>query len=95
MSKVTVLVSIIEKILLLLTSAEEKNWAGAFIKFQDRCSDTSGDIPASVQIDMLRMYGGMGSFNDLVLYKQGQPMIKENQELDRLRGELFEILNKR
>ncbi|WP_262121219.1 DUF6966 domain-containing protein [Serratia ficaria] len=36
------------------------------------------------------LYGGMGSLNDIVLYRNGQPMIAENNELDKLLSELHE-----
>jgi len=34
----------------------------------------------------------MGSFNDLVLHKDGFPLKKENNELDALRKNLYGIL---
>lgn len=37
------------------------------------------------------MYGGMGSLNDIVLYKNGQPLIAENDEFDALRTELYNL----
>lgn len=38
------------------------------------------------------LYGGMGSFNDIVLHKDGLPLIKENDELDNLRHILYNQL---
>jgi len=38
------------------------------------------------------MFGGMGSLNDLVLYKDGVPLRQENQELDDLRSKLFSLV---
>ncbi|QND84420.1 Uncharacterized protein ChrSV_2193 [Chromobacterium vaccinii] len=40
---------------------------------------------------ILSMYGGMGSLNDLILYKDGQPLVKENVELDSLRVKLHTL----
>jgi hypothetical protein len=38
------------------------------------------------------LYGGMGSFNDIVLHKNGIPLIQENDELDGLRHMLYNQL---
>ncbi len=40
---------------------------------------------------MRTIYGGMGSFNDVILYKNGEILIKENREFSLLRNDLFEI----
>lgn len=47
--------------------------------------------PTSTVSNILGMYGGMGSFNDIVLYKNGQPLISENIEFDELREQLYEL----
>ena len=39
---------------------------------------------------ILKLYGGMGSFNDLVLYKNGVLCKKENNILDELRNKFYE-----
>ena len=95
MKNIILLISLIEKIIKLLTSVGESNWVNAFKNFRQKCDSVDIDQLELLRSEILRVYGGMGSFNDLVLYKQGQPMIKENQELDELRTELFRILNDR
>jgi hypothetical protein len=40
-----------------------------------------------------KLYGGMGSFNDIVLHKNGIPLIRENDELDDLRHKLYKQLD--
>ncbi|WP_438826910.1 DUF6966 domain-containing protein [Salmonella enterica] len=42
--------------------------------------------------NMKTLYGGMGSFNDLVLHKAGIPDKDENNKLDLLRHELYGLL---
>jgi hypothetical protein len=37
------------------------------------------------------MYGEEGSLNDVVLHRDGQPLGKENDELDALRTQLLEL----
>lgn len=43
---------------------------------------------------LLSMYGGMGSLNDVVLYRGGQPMVAENNEFDMLRVRLYGLVKK-
>jgi hypothetical protein len=95
MKNLPVLVSVIENIIELLDSADESNWANSFRKFRLECDCNNLEHLERLRRNMARIYGGMGSFNDLVLHKQGQPMIFENQTLDNLRKELFQILNDR
>ena len=38
-------------------------------------------------------YGGMGSFNDLVLHKEGVPVVQENDQLAERRERLFEMVH--
>jgi hypothetical protein len=40
---------------------------------------------------IIALYGGMGSINDIVLYNKGQPLIKENNELDQLLSRLHDL----
>lgn len=95
MKNLILLISVIEKIIELLVSVGESNWANAFNQFRERCNNPDVENLECLRTEILRIYGGMGSFNDLVLYKQGQPMTKENQKLDELRKELFHILKDR
>lgn len=39
-----------------------------------------------------KLYGGMGSFNDLVLHQSGIPLREKNHELDLLRKELYSLI---
>ncbi len=41
----------------------------------------------------LNFYGGMGSLNDLVLYRNGKVLMDENDELAQLRRDLFNLLS--
>lgn len=40
---------------------------------------------------ILKMYGGMGSLNDVILYKGRTPLVRENNEFDELRTKLFDL----
>lgn len=95
MKDVDSLVLVIEKIIDLLVSAEEDNWVAAFKKFKLECdSSNEGDL-SFLCGEILRIYGGMESFNDLVLYREGRLMLRENRELDGFRVELFRILHEK
>ena len=39
----------------------------------------------------LGFFGGMGSLNDLVLHRDGLPLVAENDQLDRLRARAWEL----
>ena len=95
MKNVILLISVIDKIIELLVSTDENNWVNSFKNFRLKCDCTSAENLKFLRSEILLIYGRMGSFNDLVLYKQGQLMIKETQKLDGLRKELFRILNDR
>jgi len=41
--------------------------------------------------EIMNLYGGMGSFFDVVLYKDGKPLIQENNKLSRLTSELYDF----
>lgn len=60
------------------------DWATALAILQNEMAVD----PARTSAKILAMYGGMGSLNDLILYKDGQPLVKENGELDTLRTKL-------
>lgn len=40
---------------------------------------------------IIGLYGGMGSLTDIVLYREGQPLIDENNEFAELRTRLYEL----
>ncbi len=95
MRNLILLISVIDKIIGLLISVGEKNWSVSFLSFRERSNETDDNHLELLRSDILRIYGGMGSFSDLILYGQGQPLIKENQKLEVLRKKLFMLLNDR
>ena len=72
----------------LLSSNDEMLWAKAFEKLG---SKLDSDYESSIY-SLKGFYGGMGSFNDVVLHKNGMPLIRENDELDNLRHALYNHL---
>ena len=74
-----------EEILVILKKVDNKSWQKVFEKFiQDFENIEKGILKREIRI----IYKGMGSFNDLVLSKDGIISIEENIELDELRKEL-------
>jgi len=93
--KTAQLIAVLDQIIQVLDSDGEKHWRNLMASARSRLvgSDYSG-----VE-HVLGAYGGMGSFNDLVI---GQSMVegrfhwkpgarKANDELDALRGEAFAL----
>jgi len=50
--------------------------------------------PAGMSSKLISMYGGMGSLNDIVLYKEQKVLVAENNEFDSLRERLYEVCKK-
>jgi hypothetical protein len=74
----------------LLRLGCHEDWADALVKHQiDLVTD-----PLVTSAKILAMYGGMGSINDLILYKDGQLLLKETNEFDALRSQLNELCRK-
>lgn len=63
------------------------DWANALEKIREEI----GPSPNATAIKILSLYGGMGSLNDLILYRNGQPLAAENIELDTLKSELYQL----
>ena len=80
--------SIIEKIIILLKGNDEFDWATAFEKISEKFSSNKNkeDVAKEI-IDVYK--GGMGSFSDLVLQKDMKMLIDENDQLAKLKHDLF------
>ena len=79
--------AILKRMAELLRLGERDDWANAFEKFRGE----TGGSPNAAAVGILSMYGGMGSLNDLILYRNGQPLVAENVEFDELRSELYQL----
>ena len=71
----------------LLQAGGHPDWALALEKLIAQVDDD----PSKACATIVGMFGGMGSLNDLVLYKGEVPLRQENQELDDLRSQLFSL----
>ncbi|WP_250479322.1 MULTISPECIES: hypothetical protein [unclassified Caballeronia] len=79
--------AVLSKMRDLLRIGGLRDWADAL----DSCVLDLPVDPSGVRMRIVSMYGGMGSLNDVVSYRNGQPLIRENNELDDLRSELYRL----
>jgi hypothetical protein len=77
----------LKRMALLLNIGGYPDWANGLAELANKI-DMSPDM---ARTELLGLYGGMGSLNDLVLYKNGALLFDENEELDRLRTEVFDF----
>ncbi len=77
------------EILKVLKSVNEELWSK---EFESYIKKTEFLNTGSLSNKIFKLYGGSGSFNDLILYKNGQLCFNENEKLDKLREGLFEEL---
>ncbi|MEH0833244.1 DUF6966 domain-containing protein [Pectobacterium cacticida] len=78
---------VVKEIIKILLDNSEVPWARYF----DKCLRQLDDDYQEGIYNIRTAYGGMGSFNDLVLHNNGTPLKKENEQLDLLRKELYQI----
>jgi len=71
----------------LLRIGEDYDWANAFEKLREQIATDPDEAAYRIRIS----YGGMGSLNDIVLHRNGQPLTTENDEFDALRMELYNL----
>jgi uncharacterized protein DUF6966 len=91
MKNLTKVKRVLDKVILLLEQTEELNWLKSFVYFRSSCSKEN-DLK-NLANEIRRVYAGMGSFSDLVLYRDGKMLINETSQLDSLRRELFELIS--
>jgi hypothetical protein len=71
----------------LLNYGEFPDWAALLEKLRGELKDS----PDNATVKISALFGGSGSLNDIVLYRNGQPLRQENDELDALRSRLFSL----
>ncbi|NVJ90936.1 MAG: hypothetical protein HWE34_04725 [Methylocystaceae bacterium] len=74
---------------LLSENEREERWLKSFETLFKAAEGGDKDLRYKIK----RMYGGMGSFNDLVLMSsEYKPDIEGNEKLDELRHQLYELI---
>lgn len=84
---------LIIKIIFLLAIGEEDYWLRYF-KYNLERLDKENDKKEVIRSLSQIFKGGMGSFSDVVLHKDGIPLIRENNQLEALKDQLFDACEK-
>ncbi|WP_336707327.1 MULTISPECIES: DUF6966 domain-containing protein [unclassified Cedecea] len=87
--KTTLVVEKMERMATLLELGGYAEWSVSIFKLAKKYVID----PDSTKHTFRNFYGGMGSLNDLVLYRNGKILISENNELDQIRSDLFNLLS--
>jgi hypothetical protein len=87
MTNVNEIQSVLRRMGELLVLSGLDHWANAITHLVSKADEGY----AVVRPEIRRMYGGMGSLNDIVLYKDGHVLASENDEFDALRERLYEL----
>jgi hypothetical protein len=66
------------------------SWSDSFERLYEEAKQYKGDYDIDFLMKIKSLFGGMGSFNDIVLSKDHKPLIAENIELDGLSDQLYE-----
>jgi len=81
----------IDKVLLRIRALLELGSSSNWVRMIDNLREEILRDPIRGVSNILAIYGGMGSFNDIVLYREGIVLISENVELDKLRLDLYRL----
>ena len=69
-------------------TGDAERWADLFAYFKQKIIDGESQ---EAKRELKSIFGGMGSFNDLILQKNGQ-ILDSNARLQELRSELFDTI---
>ncbi len=84
--------NLLDEIILLLLSVNEKNWCKPLKKIREEYELSTTSNKQRIITDIIGIYGGMGSFSDLILHKEGKVLKGESTKLDHLRRKLFDTI---
>ena len=85
------IILVIKEIIELLSPKTDKDWIILFHKYENIFCNANAEDISYYCSDLLQIYGGTGSFNDLVLYNDGNVLIDKNKKLNTLREQLLDI----
>lgn len=80
---------LITQIISLLELDDDNYWLRYF-KYVLKMLDSENNQKEIIRSLSQIFKGGMGSFSDVVLHKNGIPLIEENNQLDTLKDQLFD-----
>jgi hypothetical protein len=70
----------------------DQRWAQHMNILRERVEYAPNADLAACLAEIMGLFGGMASFSDLVLHREGEPLTEENTRLDALRRELHDAL---
>ncbi|UWX93459.1 hypothetical protein N2K86_00410 [Enterobacter mori] len=79
---------LLNKIIELLVSCDESVWSKRLINYRE---DLDSDYDQTV-LAIRSIFGGAGSFNDLILQNNGKMLRAENNTLNELSDELYSLI---
>lgn len=78
------------EILDILDLTNKTNWSSSINNFLSELNNVTNIDEFKIYIRRIKgIYGGSGSFSDLVLYRNSKPCVDENIRLNDLRRKLF------
>ena len=83
------IINLLDRAINLLATHNQEQWAG-FLQNAKKNFVGSDDKAQAVEPIIKSMLGGMGSLSDVVLHKNGKPLLDENNELYVLLNELYD-----
>lgn len=90
MKKMQEIQDLLLKLFIILRENEELEWSNLLKElYQESFFYEGKNYDHSFIIKIMGLYGGMGSFNDIVLEKEKEILLKENEEFHKLKQELY------
>lgn len=80
----------IQEISKILLDANINEWGRSMLKLSKEIEENTEETKKKI----LRLYGGMGSFNDILIYEEGKISKEKTEKLDSLRLKLFDMCQK-
>ncbi len=87
MKNIAEVTAIMERISQLMRLGGREEWAILIDQYRSELARDTAEALSKIAT----LYGGMGSINDIVLYGDGQPLVRENNELDALLSRLYNL----
>jgi hypothetical protein len=85
------IIQLLDQAIELLDKNDDRKWAELMRSLRHNYIylNHSKDRKEAAFLIMKSMLGGMGSLSDVVLHKEGKPLIEENSVLDKVLDELY------
>jgi hypothetical protein len=86
---------VLKEIIDLLEEVNDKEWLSTFEYFYAHSlTATNNEEIKELDREIRKVFGGMGSFSDFILYNKGELLVEQNEQLNLLQHRLFKIVTK-